>query len=192
MRNEALEILYKRHELQFYTTPSASLLAQDNTRKQICKIEEYEEVLRWVHKLRIVLFVPQEPRDERILLALMAYVKAVLAEREVPLERFTLEMCAFGGSSCKPSAVLYAAQGFRTIENVKFEFQSGFSGAGSESAKELLVQQTAQKTEEKSTDVDMSKEKALYGLEQAWSKAQPAWYNPRLISNCWLGTNLEV
>ncbi|CAK1354127.1 unnamed protein product [Cercospora beticola] len=163
----------------------------DNTRKQICKIEEYEEVLKWVHKLRIVLFVPQEARDERILLALMAYVKAVLAEREVPLESFTLEMCAFGGRSCKPSAVLYAAQGFRSIKNVKFEFQSGFSGVGSESAKEVLVQDTKEK-EEKSMGTDMSKEKALNELERAWSKTQPGWYNPRLISNRWLGTTLEV
>ncbi|KAF2212364.1 hypothetical protein CERZMDRAFT_97640 [Cercospora zeae-maydis SCOH1-5] len=190
MKLEVLEILYKRHELQFYTATTTSLLHQEKVRKRICKLEEYEEVLQRVRRVRIVLFIPREPCEERTLLALIAYLKVVLAERHEPLEKFTLEMCAIDATSCKPTAILYAAQGFRSIVNTQFEFQSGFSGVGSESAKEVLVQSEAKK--DTSRGLDMPKEKALQELEQAWSKTQPGWYNPRLLSNSWLGTTLEV
>ncbi|KAM3415810.1 hypothetical protein BST61_g9319 [Cercospora zeina] len=189
MRLEVLEILYKRHELQFYTATASSLLHQDKFRKRICKLEDYDKVLQRVHRLRIVLFVPREPCEERALLALMAYLKAVLAERQEPLEKFTLEMCAIDAKSCKPTAVLYAAQGFGSIANTRFEFQSGFSGVGSENAKEVLVQYAEKDT---SKGLKTPKEKALSELERAWSETQPGWYNPKLISNRWLGTTLEV
>ena len=188
MYNDVIEVLYRRHELQLYTTCEASQQTRI-THQRICGIEDYASVLLRVRKLRLTLFLSSNPHEADALLALMGYLKTILAERESPLQVLNIEMCAMDSKHCKSTAVLYAAQGFRSFGKTSFHFQCGFSGVGSESAMQALMQHANEK--EKGSE-DLSKEEALEKLDKAWKRTLPSRWNPKVLSNSWLQTTFEV
>lgn len=165
MTDEALDILYSRHELLLYTSHWA-------LQTRVGGLQDYTDVLQRAHRVRLTLFVSGGLEQDNVLVALLSWLKAVLAEREKPLKLLTLEFCAIGWKlECQPTAVLYSAQGFRSLGPTKFRFQCGFSGVGSESAMEALMQHANDKIRTPSKPV--SKEEAFEKYLNAWKKSRP-------------------
>lgn len=192
MHNDLIDTLYKRHELALYTDRVSDLTAQSLVRHRLCRIEDYRNVLLRVHRLQFTVFVSGERSQDDSLLALLAYLKAVLGKREQPLESLTITMCAMGmqAQACKPTALVYAAQGFRGFGPTRFCFQNGFSGMGNEAAIEAL----SGRGEEKMTRPIpvLTEEETLKRLDRAWKKTMPGWYNPWKWYDAWLRRRLEV
>lgn len=204
MYRETVDILYARHELSLYGThwPLQTRLGA---------LKDYTRTILRAQRIRLTLFVTGELAKDNVLVALMGWLKAVLAERTRPLKMLTLEFCAvYPTLTCQPTALLYAAQGFRSLGPTKFMFQCGFSGVGSERAMEALMQHANEKIREP-LGKSMSAEEAYEWYWVAWKKSQPTGLVYHLahlgnsmltsrryltmskaMSNRWLKTTFEV
>lgn len=167
MYRETVDILYARHELSLYGThwPLQTRLGA---------LRDYTRAFLSAHRIRLTLFVTGELAKDNVLVALMGWLKAILAERTMPLKLLTLEFCAVHPTlRCQPTALLYAAQGFRSLGPTMFVFQCGFSGVGSERAMEALMQHANEKIRAPSGK-PISAEEAYKRYSVAWNKSQPA------------------
>ena len=155
----------------------------------------------------MTLFVAGRLEEDNVLLALLGWLKAALAEREQPLQLLTLEFCAISPKlEHKPTALLYSAQGFRELGETRFLFQCGFAGGASEDAMAALMQHPNVKMP--SAVEQMTKEQAFNRYLEAWTISRPAgsvkpeetsdrWLTAarnswRAFSNRWFKTTLEL
>ncbi|KAK4507098.1 hypothetical protein PRZ48_000832 [Zasmidium cellare] len=167
MYDETVDILYKRHELLLFS-------AHPPLQNRVGCLTTFAHVFQRAQRIRLTLFVTGDLAQDNVLIALMGWLKAVLAERERPLKSLTLEFCAISPTlDCKPTSLLYAAQAFRDVGPTKFVFQCGFSGVGSESAMEALMQHANEKIR-KSSRPPVSSEEAFAKYLVAWKRIQPA------------------
>ncbi|KAF2173098.1 hypothetical protein M409DRAFT_17046 [Zasmidium cellare ATCC 36951] len=187
MYDETVDFLYARHELLLGS-------AHPPLQNRVGALEEYTRVFQRAQRIRLTLFVTGELAQDNVLIALMGWLKAVLTERERPMKLLTLEFCAIRPTlDCRPTALLYAAQGFRSLGPTKFVFQCGFRGVGSESAMEALMQHANEKMRVP-VRTPVSAEEALERFLVVWRRSQPAGYVTfsKSLSNRWLKTTFEV
>lgn len=169
IHNEAADTLYRKHGLCLIVDCTQDLSSQCLVRRRICPIEGYANVLKRVHSIRLKLFLTGELCQANVIVALLSWIKAVFAERHTPLERMTVEFCATCWKlECRPTAVIYTAQGLRDLAPARFEFQCGFSGMETEDAVIALAEHANKKR--RIPIQPLSSEEALERLLQAWSK----------------------
>lgn len=117
--------------------------------------------------MRLTVFVTGEWERDHVIVALMGWLKAVLAQRREALKSLTLEFWALGSRlQWKPTAVVYVAQRFQRLGPTKFEFQGVFSGMVNEDAMEALMVHGNEK---------MRVPGRMVGEEEAWERYLRAW-----------------
>jgi hypothetical protein len=176
---EMSDLIYSQHELTVYLDrvwDSGLARPTKLVGDQLGEVEKFGNLFRRLHRLNVTIFVTGEEAKDKVVIALLTWLKTVLVARERPLRMLTLWLCATGWKfERRPVAVLYAAQALGRIAPTTFHLHCGFQGpecaaiVSDEAIKRLPEGRCAE------AQPGTTEDEALRRFVGAWSQSLPEW-----------------